>query len=141
MAERQATCKERVTEAARSQLTTLRELWAAWDSGERENDGATPDGERLEEYGLCFDYVAPATFDGQRRGFFRYQISTGGPGDEYRFFCDELCNVTRVEYWFLDWFDGAHRTYKSGPAFDFLCELFDWLTGGEAASMVERATD
>jgi len=61
------------------------------------------------EYGLCFDYVAPDTFGDQEEGFFCYQLSTGGPGDEFRFFVNPDLSCHRIEYWFLDWSDGASR--------------------------------
>src|SRR6056297_1667106 len=65
--------------------------------------------ERFNEYALAFDFVAPDTFDDQSRGYFRYQISWGGPSDEIRFYCDHgQPTPDCIEYWFLDWFDGAH---------------------------------
>lgn len=39
----------------------------------------------FDEYALSFDYVEPDTFDDQDRGYFRYQISYGGPSEEVRF--------------------------------------------------------
>ena len=54
------------------------------------------------EYGLGWDYVEPNTFDDQKIGYHRYQLSWGGPSDEIRFH-----DTGKVEYWYLDWFDGA----------------------------------
>lgn len=77
--------------------------------------------DRLEDFkegeleGLCFNYVEPNTFDDQPQGFYRWQISWGGPSDEFR-----LLPSGKVEYWFLDWFDGASR-----EVYDF--ELIDYL--------------
>tara|TARA_Y100000401_G_scaffold48761_1_gene37909 strand:- start:420 stop:791 length:372 start_codon:yes stop_codon:yes gene_type:complete len=59
--------------------------------------------EGFGNYGLCVDFVEPFTFDDQDEGYLRYQLSWGGPSDELRFYDN------RVEYWFLDWFDGASR--------------------------------
>lgn len=68
---------------------------------------------RFNEYGLSFDYVEPDTFDDQPEGFFRWQLSWGGPSDEVRFYVTpgrRGVQPYRIEYWFMDWFDGACRT-------------------------------
>tara|TARA_R100001443_G_scaffold116608_1_gene137539 strand:- start:13442 stop:13792 length:351 start_codon:yes stop_codon:yes gene_type:complete len=52
---------------------------------------------------LSFDYVEPNTFEGQEVGYYRYQMSWGGPSDEFRMYD----NSDKIQYWFLDWFDGA----------------------------------
>lgn len=57
----------------------------------------------LYEYGLSLDYVEPNTWKNQVKGYTRWQISWGGPSEEFRLYD----NSTRVEFWFLDWFDGA----------------------------------
>ena len=65
----------------------------------------SPDEATIEEfnnYALSIDEVKPNTFKNQPDGYLRYQISFGGPTTEIRFF-----NKNRIEYWFLDWFDGA----------------------------------
>lgn len=62
------------------------------------------------EYGLSFDYVVPGTFTDQDQGYFRYQLSWGGPSDEFRFFTGPELEPYRIEYWFMDWSDGARRT-------------------------------
>ena len=66
----------------------------------------------LEKYGtdfeaLSFDYVPPNTFDKQPEGYWRWQFSWGGPGDELRAFVNRDDSIHRLEYWYLDWFDGA----------------------------------
>ena len=63
--------------------------------------------EAFNEYGLAFDYVAPYTFDDQPAGYWRYQISYGGPSEELRFYADADYEVRKIEFWYLDWFDGA----------------------------------
>lgn len=84
--------------------------WAA-----RAIDLLDPDTD-LAEYGLSFDYVRPDTFRDQPEGYFCYLLSTGGPSDELRFYTSPQFVVQRVEYWFLDWFDGAHRDVSTHPA-------------------------
>ena len=67
----------------------------------------------FHEYGLDFSYVEPDTFDNQPKGYHRFQISWGGPSDELRFYTrgesldNEESITDKVEYWFMDWFDGA----------------------------------
>jgi len=78
----------------------------------------------FNEYGLSFDYVAPGTFKGQRKGYFQYLLSYGGPSDEFRFYTDGNFNITKIEYWFLDWFDGAKVIVK-GNEYNLLSEIFD----------------
>ena len=56
---------------------------------------------------LCFDYVEPHTFKDQAEGYWRWQFSWGGPGDELRGFVNEHKELHRLEYWYLDWGDGA----------------------------------
>ena len=51
---------------------------------------------------MCIDKVEAGTFDSQREDYIRYQFSWGGPSDELRIFKNG-----DMEYWYLDWFDGA----------------------------------
>lgn len=69
-------------------------------------DQRTPDLGLLAEYGLCIDYVEPHTFKDQKRGYKRYQLSWGGPSEEFRMYS----SPTVIEFWLMDWFDGAHIT-------------------------------
>jgi len=57
---------------------------------------------------LGFDYVAPHTWDDQPEGYWRWQFSWGGPSDELRGYVNEHGELHRLEYWYLDWGDGAH---------------------------------
>ena len=57
---------------------------------------------------LGFDYVAPHTWDDQPEGYWRWQFSWGGPSDELRGYVNEHAELHRLEYWYLDWGDGAH---------------------------------
>ena len=56
----------------------------------------------LNDYGLSIDKVEAGTFRGQREDYIRYQLSWGGPSEEFRIYKNG-----EVEFWFLDWFDGA----------------------------------
>ena len=104
MSDREKTCRERVRAHYNARMKDIRKLWAL-DC--KDPEATTEEGECWNEYGLCFDYVPRGTFTDEKRGFWRFQLSTGGPGDEFRFYCDEDYQLTKVEYWFLDWFDGA----------------------------------
>lgn len=135
------TCAERIDAEYESTMETLRILWAGYCNDEcPECDGTGKfchcdeddcpnadilcelcDGEgnlsedvnsygSLNEYGLSFDYCYPAKGN---PGYFRYQLSWGGPSDEFRIYADKRSEYTwviwKVEYWFLDWFDSAKR--------------------------------
>ena len=52
--------------------------------------------------GLCFDRVEAGTFKDQRAAYWRWQLSWGGPSQEFR-----LYDNGDLEFWHLDWFDGA----------------------------------
>ena len=65
---------------------------------------------------LGFDYVTPHTFTDQIEGFWRWQFSWGGPSDELRAYVNENKEIHRLEYWFLDWGDGAHVLVDSEAA-------------------------
>jgi hypothetical protein len=119
-------CEDRVLDELKGRIKDLRALWKAYCAG----DDPDPDLGEFHEYGLCIDYVAPYTFTDQRRGYLRYQLSTGGPGDEFRFFMDDNLNCYRVEYWFLDWYDGASIVLK-GKQLEFMLEIFEHFSDCE----------
>jgi len=125
----QPNCKARINEALRGRIEDLEKLFRAYQEGDEER--YSEDIGTFPEYGLSFDYVAPHTFTNQRRGYFRYQLSWGGPSDEFRFYVDEWRKPTRIEYWFLNWFDGAKIILK-GKAYELLAEILDWFDGAGA---------
>ena len=61
----------------------------------------------VNQTALPGDYVEPYTFDDQREGYYRLQLSWGGPSDEFRIYTDMNKTIHEIEYWYLDWFDGA----------------------------------
>lgn len=63
--------------------------------------------EWLSQFGLGWDYVCKNTFNDQKEGYYRWQLSWGGGSDEFRIYTDEAKNISHIEYWYLDWFDGA----------------------------------
>ena len=88
--------------------------------------------DRLKELhtveGLCFDYVEPETFTDQLEGYWRWQLSWGGPGDEFRIYVNPDKSVHRIEYGYLDWYDGAKVTLdpeKHSDAWSHLADMVD----------------
>jgi len=72
---------------------------------------------------LGFDYVEPHTFTDQLEGYWRWQFSWGGPSDELRGYVNEHGELHRVEYWFLDWMDGAKLELQPGSEWDQMQEM------------------
>ena len=101
MDEDNKTCAELIFSRKESRMTELRELWDAYCDPDNE-DNLTDDGECLDDFGLSFGYVEPHTWDDQPIGYWRYQLSWGGPSDEFRFH-----DTGRIEYRYHDWYDGA----------------------------------
>jgi hypothetical protein len=92
----QKTCKDKVNNAFKSRIEDIKKLHEVGIGEEVEDIG------KLENYGLCIDKVEVETFDGQREDYICYQLSYGGPTEEFRIYKNG-----DVEFWFLDWFDGA----------------------------------
>jgi len=116
------TCDERVERHYRDRIDDIRNLWEAHCEGEE--DRHSDDIGTFWEYGLDFSCVPMGTFDDMEAPYFRYQLSWGGPGDEFRFFTGPDLIPYKVEYWFLDWFDGA-RWPVHGEDLELLQEVFD----------------
>ena len=53
------------------------------------------------------DFEGANTFDDQKEGYWRWQFSWGGPSDELRAYVNRDDSMHRLEYWYMDWFDGA----------------------------------
>lgn len=124
-------CESRVWEELQKELYVFRAYADNPDIMEDGNKELPP----FYEYGLCVDYVEPGTFNDQPEGYVRYQISWGGPSDEFRYYVNPDGSVHRIEYWFLDWFDGAHITLK-GEEYDIMDNVFEWLTGGDISHLI-----
>ena len=116
-------CKERIDSHYESRIEDLKTLWEADCNGEENEELGN-----LFEYGLCFDYVEPNTFNDQKQGYWRYQISYGGPSEEFRFYVNEDHSPYKIEFWFLDWFDGAPKTL-TGADFELLENIYNLFRG------------
>ena len=115
-------CKDYVRGSCTSRYNDIIKLWEADCNGVE----YVEDLGNIFEYGLCFDYVAPGTFRDQKVGYFRYQISWGGPSEEFRIFTNPDLSPYKIEFWYLDWFDGAKVTL-SGKRFDKFSEFFTYF--------------
>ena len=121
METKQLTCRERVDEMYNDTLETIRQMLDGKDENGEDRDPI----EMLSEYGLGIDYVEPGTFSDQEVGYLRWQLSWGGPGDEFRFYIDADLAPYKIEYWFLDWYDGAHKLIsQKGDDWDTLMECW-----------------
>ena len=58
------------------------------------------------EYGLSFEYVPPFRFENQRAGFWCWQISWGGPSEEFRVYVDEDERIVEIDFVYLNWGEG-----------------------------------
>ena len=96
----QPTCEQRIDKELESTISELERMYYSEDESERVE---------FYDYGLSFDYVSPNTFKEQEQGYFRYQLSYGGPSDEFRIYTNPDFTPHYIEYVFLDWFDGATR--------------------------------
>ena len=117
------TCKERINDHFKSRFEDIKSMYDAYCRGEEDTEEGN-----ICEYGLCFDYVPKGTFRDQKKSYFRYQISWGGPSDEFRFYVDESYKPYKIEYWFLDWFDGACKNL-TGKKFEYMADFFTEFLG------------
>jgi len=92
---RKLPCKDRVESYFEDRMEDIRKLFYAKDNYDEEIG-------YLHEYGLSIDFVEAGTFKDQREDYYRYQLSWGGPSEEFRIYKNG-----DVEFWLLDWFDGA----------------------------------
>tara|TARA_R100001480_G_scaffold140830_1_gene138125 strand:- start:174 stop:674 length:501 start_codon:yes stop_codon:yes gene_type:complete len=129
------TCQDLVIEKYKRRLVDLE---AAFHYFSIEKDSARAAHDRHEDLkhyedyydyanqlGLSFDFVDADASEGQSCGYWRWQLSTGGPGDEFRIFTDVKKNIDRIEYVYLDWFDGATHKIENIPA--PLAEAASWF--------------
>ena len=78
----------------------------------------------VNQSGLSFDYVTPYTFKDQGTPYYRFQMSWGGPSDEFNVYTDSSKNIQKIEYWFKDWFDGASLDCTDNELVKEICSWF-----------------
>ena len=130
------TCEDRIESHLESRIDYMRQLWQAY-CGESVDDEEITE-ESIYEFGLAFDYVAPGTFGDQTEPYWRYQISYGGPSEEIRFYSGgPTYTPYRVEFVFLDWFDGAIRQL-CGADLDLMLNYWQWFAETETTAAVQE---
>ena len=107
-----------------------RNYYFAIEPGENDQyDGYEDLYDYVNQTALCWDYVEKGTFDDQERGYFRLQLSWGGPGDEFRIYVDDNSidySIDYIEYWYLDWYDGASgRVGADTASYDICRDLLE----------------
>jgi hypothetical protein len=112
-----------IDKALNNSLFHVRHIMANMLSSTESDDEPT-----LEDYGVSFDWISPDDFPDIRIGYYKWQISCGGPDTEYRFFADKERNVDKVEYWYKQWNDAAMRPIQ-GEDFKLLVKVFNWFEG------------
>ena len=110
------TCAELVKKHYRGRIHDLKKMYKAECDGEEDKELGP-----LNEYGLGFDFVEAGTFKKQREPYWRYQLSWGGPADEFRIYLNG-----EIEYWYLDWFDGAPYQVE-GEDYDLIRNIIEPL--------------
>lgn len=135
---KQPSCEDEVEGALSSRIEDLSLLWSAYQEGDE--DRHSDELGNFYEYGLCFDYVPAGTFNDQEEAFHRYQLSYGGPQEEFRYFSNHDLSLIRIEFWYLHWFDGACRVL-SGSDKDLMSEIWDFFVEvGSAQAEIDKAT-
>ena len=133
--QQQPTCKQLISGKWQVTAATLANLIESDRNGEEYcEDEATS----LNEYGLSFDYVAPGTFTDQDEGYWRYQMSWGGPSDEIRFYSSDQRTLYRAEYWYMDWGDGASVDITKS---DIASDLWGWFEPSVAHTYEQAFSD
>ena len=86
---------------------------SSWESQEEDYKNFKDEGdyESLYDYvnqtALSFDKVHKNSKENIDRSYYRLQISWGGPSTEFMAFLNADHDIDYIEYWYLDWFDGA----------------------------------
>jgi len=105
METKQQTCTERIEQSYTGRMDDLKDILTC--SGDFAHCEDLMQG--LNEYGLGFDYVEHEEEE-EKENFWRFQISWGGPSEEFRIYTDgKEGEIQKIEFWFLDWFDGASK--------------------------------
>ena len=74
---------------------------------------------------LSWDYVEAGTFEDQEEGYYRLQLSWGGPSDEFRIYTiADTLEIDVIEYWYMDWFDGAFINVMPDTLSWEVCQMF-----------------
>lgn len=108
-------CIDLVESSFESIMDDIRRMYKA-------DDQTDPELGPLNEYGLSIDKVEAGTFKDQREDYIRYQLSWGGPSEEFRIYKNG-----DVEFWYLDWFDGA-KVDVNGEDADIIKDICSFIS-------------
>lgn len=88
-------------------------------------------GDYFHEYDDLFDYVNQTALswdyvegEGRKAGYYRFQLSWGGPSDEFRIYVNQDKEIDIIEYWYMDWFDSAHYLVAKYSDCWHICDQF-----------------
>jgi len=88
-------------------------------------------GDYFHEYDDLFDYVNQTALswdyvdsEGREAGYYRLQLSWGGPSDEFRIYVNQDKEIDIIEYWYMDWFDSAHYLVAKYSDCWHICDQF-----------------
>ena len=88
-------------------------------------------GDYFHEYDDLFDYVNQTALswgyvdsEGREAGYYRLQLSWGGPSDEFRVYVNQDKEIDFIEYWYMDWFDSAHYLVAKYSDCWHICDQF-----------------
>ena len=113
---KQKTCAELISARCYDRKKQFEDAWIYFKDKE---EGFKRKSKELDEYSslmdyanqssLDFSYVEPNTFKKQSEGYWRWQLSWGGPSDEFRYYHydGDKKKIKSIEYAYMDWFDGA----------------------------------
>ena len=89
-------------------------------------------GNYYHEYEDLFDYVNQTALswdyvEGEGKnnpGYYRLQLSWGGPSDEFRIYTiGDTLEVDVIDYYYMDWFDGASIPVPYGSISWDICQM------------------
>ena len=90
-------------------------------------------GDYFHEYENLFDYVNQSALsweyvegeDEKNPGFYRLQLSWGGPSDEFRIYTiGDTLEIDCIDYHYMDWFDGASINVPVNSTSWDVCQMF-----------------
>lgn len=105
----QPTCEDLIDQVIQSELAEITEQ-GFFNHCDNKNPYCSLPECILHVHALCVDYVEDDVDEGIPEGYIRYQTAYGGPTYEFRIFGPE-----RVEFWLLNWWDGAYRDVTKEP--------------------------
>ena len=126
---KELTCEDVIVEHYNDRLQQVRATIADVDKAEEDGNGIT---------WLDFSYVEAHTFNGQERGYYRWQLSWGGPSDEYRIWMNKD-GIEHITYHFMDWYDGAEIEVYDNEIQEFIEAVFEFDYQSDAMPLLQHS--